>query len=166
MQHYSLPRFRTVDELLVLLAHKFQRVKKGGVPDKDKAARAVLQDWNTGKIPFYTLPPKQDRGNTDASVVSQWAAEFDMDAVLAGEKKTVLDELPERVRGGPGLPPHRPVLLTQQPTARPPGWGLLRRDGGGRGGGGSGGHRQRGCCGARPWRGGRADEGRRGRQRG
>lgn len=43
------------------------------------AARIVLQDWNDGRIPYYTLPPKQ-RANQQydtAEVVSSWAAEFD-----------------------------------------------------------------------------------------
>jgi nuclear GTP-binding protein len=43
------------------------------------AARIVLQDWNEGRIPYYTLPP-QERPNQEfetAEVVSSWAAEFD-----------------------------------------------------------------------------------------
>ena len=33
------------------------KLKKGGVPDLDAAGRAVLQDWVSGRISFYTLPP-------------------------------------------------------------------------------------------------------------
>jgi hypothetical protein len=29
----------------------------GGIPDKEAAARSILHDWNTGRIPFYVLPP-------------------------------------------------------------------------------------------------------------
>jgi nuclear GTP-binding protein len=42
----------------------------------------VLQDWNGGVIPFYTLPPS--RGNEEhesAAVVAGWAAEFDAEKV-------------------------------------------------------------------------------------
>lgn len=48
------------------------------------AARIVLQDWNGGAIPFYTLPPS--RGNEEfesAEVVAQWATEFDAEKVRA-----------------------------------------------------------------------------------
>lgn len=37
-------------ELLEEIAKKLNRVKKGGEPDIDTAARIVLQDWNKGKI--------------------------------------------------------------------------------------------------------------------
>lgn len=45
------------------------------------AARIVLQDWNDGRIPYYTSPPA-DRPNQEfetAEVVSAWASEFDAD---------------------------------------------------------------------------------------
>lgn len=48
----------------------------------------MLQDWNGGVIPFYTLPPS--RGNEEfesAAVVSGWAAEFDADKVRAPSRK-------------------------------------------------------------------------------
>jgi nuclear GTP-binding protein len=49
------------------------------------AARSVLQDWNTGRIPYYTLPPKEPTkdGNVHlgAQVVQQWSEEFNLDQV-------------------------------------------------------------------------------------
>jgi hypothetical protein len=41
----------------------------------------VLQDWNSGVIPYYTLPPAEDANAAyeDAAVVSGWAQEFDAD---------------------------------------------------------------------------------------
>lgn len=44
------------------------------------AARIVLQDWNEGRIPYYTLPPKaRNQQYATAEVVTAWAAEFDAD---------------------------------------------------------------------------------------
>jgi nuclear GTP-binding protein len=44
------------------------------------AARIVLQDWNEGRIPYYTLPPKaRNTQYNTAEVVTTWAAEFDAD---------------------------------------------------------------------------------------
>jgi nuclear GTP-binding protein len=37
---------------MILLAYK------GGVPDLIAAATSILRDWNAGKIPYYTKPPK------------------------------------------------------------------------------------------------------------
>jgi nuclear GTP-binding protein len=45
MLHYNLTDYRNTDDFLALLAKRQGRLKKGGVPDKEKAARAVLQDW-------------------------------------------------------------------------------------------------------------------------
>ena len=58
MHVYNLPRFGDREELLLLLAQQRGYVGKGGVADKLRAARMLLKDWNTGKIPFYTLPPE------------------------------------------------------------------------------------------------------------
>lgn len=33
------------------------RLLKGGEVDEDATARMILQDWNDGRIPYYTLPP-------------------------------------------------------------------------------------------------------------
>ncbi len=46
MLHYTIPDYSDVHEFLALLAKRFGRLKKGGVPDTFKAARQVLQDWN------------------------------------------------------------------------------------------------------------------------
>lgn len=50
-------------------------------------ARAVLQDWNSGKIPFYTLPPanKQTR-DFGSAVVSSWGQEFNINELQAADQ--------------------------------------------------------------------------------
>lgn len=35
-------------------------VKKRGEPDLTGAARLVLRDWSTGKVPWYTMPPREE----------------------------------------------------------------------------------------------------------
>lgn len=80
---YNIPAFPPGDTMafLCLVAKSYGRVLKGGIPDKIAAARSVLKDWNNGKIPFYTEPPKIDsRQNvsSDAVVVSSFGKEFDL----------------------------------------------------------------------------------------
>ena len=63
------------------------RLKKGGIPDQFVAARVVLNDWNCGKIKYYTYPPEDDQKITcandlsmeDAQIVSEFAKEFNLD---------------------------------------------------------------------------------------
>jgi len=83
---YSIPAFPPGDEniFLGMIAKKYGKVKKGGIPDKVAAAKFVLKDWNSGKVPYYTPPPASDdvihqvgiQGS--AKVVSTFSEEFDV----------------------------------------------------------------------------------------
>ena len=46
MLHYTIPDFSDVNEFLSLLAKRQGKLKKGGMPNVDKAARGMLMDWN------------------------------------------------------------------------------------------------------------------------
>ena len=53
LQHPVLPLdFKDTTEFLTMMAQKMGRLKKGGIPDVEKAAFKVVEDWNTGKIRF------------------------------------------------------------------------------------------------------------------
>ncbi|KAL3910006.1 MAG: hypothetical protein SGARI_002327, partial [Bacillariaceae sp.] len=80
---YSIPAFPQGDTMmfLAMVAKSYGRVLKGGIPDKVGAARAVLKDWNQGKIPYYTVPPvdaEPDVAKGGAVIVSNFGAEFDL----------------------------------------------------------------------------------------
>ncbi|KAG7999343.1 Red-sensitive opsin [Nibea albiflora] len=51
MEHYGVPDFHTALEFLSLLARRQGKLRKGGLPDTDKAAKSVLMDW-TGWVTF------------------------------------------------------------------------------------------------------------------
>jgi nuclear GTP-binding protein len=81
-----------VDEFLAAVAGARGKLRKGGVPDMRAAARIVLQDWNDGRIPYYTSPPS--RGNTefqDAAIVTNWSKEFNADEVFAQVRQTSME---------------------------------------------------------------------------
>jgi nuclear GTP-binding protein len=61
-------------------------LKKGGIPDIYAASISILRDWNEGKIPFYTIPPAipESEHASQARVVSDYAAEFDIAALESG----------------------------------------------------------------------------------
>jgi nuclear GTP-binding protein len=79
---YNIPNFPPGDVMmfLAMVARSYGRVLKGGVPDKVSAARAVLKDWNNGKIQYYTAPPKDSAPEVgeDAVIVSKFGKEFDL----------------------------------------------------------------------------------------
>lgn len=91
---YSIPLFDTVTEFLAFLCSTRGKYCRGGAFDVEAAAKVVLQDWNSGKIPFYTLPPKGPRrAHLSASVVQQWGNEFDVGSLKKSEQLE-LDSLP------------------------------------------------------------------------
>lgn len=60
IQKYNLPKDTTFldgEDFLGILARKMGKLRKGGEPDIETAARIVLFDWQRGRIPFFTAPP-------------------------------------------------------------------------------------------------------------
>jgi nuclear GTP-binding protein len=91
---------------LAMVARSYGRVLKGGIPDKVGAARAVLRDWNSGKILYYTPARATKLVPEDAVVVTSFGAAFDVskydDDVLKSLKDTdEMDfvQLEENARG-------------------------------------------------------------------
>jgi nuclear GTP-binding protein len=74
--------FSDVIEFLVLVAQTKGKLGKGGIPDRHAAARIILQDWNRGRIPFFTPPPDQKVTILDTQLVTSFSNEFDLDTVL------------------------------------------------------------------------------------
>jgi nuclear GTP-binding protein len=85
MMTYSIPAFPKGDAMifLAMIAKRNGKVLKGGIPDKAMAARLVIRDWNSGKIPYFTRPPSMKEENSnivrnDAKIVSGFGEEFDV----------------------------------------------------------------------------------------
>ena len=77
---YNIPAFPpgNVMMFLAMVARSYGRVLKGGIPDKVGAARAVLKDWNSGKIPYFTPAPLTKLVAEDAVIVKTFGTEFDV----------------------------------------------------------------------------------------
>ncbi|KAG8892930.1 hypothetical protein FRB99_002344, partial [Tulasnella sp. 403] len=54
---YGVPPFKDTQEFLTMVSLVRGKLGKGGKPDLNTAALAIVHDWNIGKIPFYTVPP-------------------------------------------------------------------------------------------------------------
>lgn len=66
------------------------RFRKGGIPDATAAARSLLEDWNNGKIKYYTLPPEDSNDvHISSSIVTEVAKEFDLENLDALESEVL-----------------------------------------------------------------------------
>jgi nuclear GTP-binding protein len=78
----------TPDSFLSALGKKMGKLLPAGLPNVDAASRIVLRDLYRGKIPYYTLPPTEtteEWQKKEVTIASQWAREFDVDALLRGD---------------------------------------------------------------------------------
>ncbi|CAH2075544.1 unnamed protein product, partial [Iphiclides podalirius] len=87
---YCVPQFNTPQEFFASLASRMGRFKKGGVPDQEAAARILLNDWNTGKVRYFTEPPEESEDvHVDAKIVTAAAQEFDINSFEAMETEAI-----------------------------------------------------------------------------
>ncbi|KAJ3235418.1 Guanine nucleotide-binding protein-like 3 [Chytriomyces hyalinus] len=94
MLMYDVPQFSDANDFLTLLARQRGKLHKGGSPDLENTARSVLQDWNAGRVPFYTLPPVSTgvavTTHVESSVVQAWSAEFSMPEIINIEEEELI----------------------------------------------------------------------------
>ncbi|KAI4904579.1 hypothetical protein NFI96_027376 [Prochilodus magdalenae] len=93
MEHYGIPDFHTALEFLALLARRLGKLRKGGLPDSDKAAKSVLMDWTGGRISYFTHPPETHTLPThvSAEIVAEMGKEFDWDELEKGNQETLAE---------------------------------------------------------------------------
>ena len=61
----------TVEKILYLIGEKLKKYKRGGLVDLDKAARLVINDWNAGKLKYYTMPPGIDKNAFEQKLMQE-----------------------------------------------------------------------------------------------
>jgi nuclear GTP-binding protein len=99
MMQFNIPQFTDIDQFLALVANKIGRLKKGGRPDRNAAAKHVLNAWNSGKLRYYTQPP-DTRTTTDGDAIcssellTSFTKEFNLDEV---NDAAIVEGLPENV---------------------------------------------------------------------
>jgi len=89
MDKYDIGFFEDVQEFCTILAKKFGKINRGGVPDLNEAAKRVLNDWNSGKIAYYTHPPERKNAHVKASIVNKISHGFDWDLLEKGNLDTL-----------------------------------------------------------------------------
>uniref|UniRef100_A0A3Q2YU22 G protein nucleolar 3 like n=2 Tax=Hippocampus comes TaxID=109280 RepID=A0A3Q2YU22_HIPCM len=93
LQHYGVPDFHTALEFLALLARRQGKLRKGGLPDTDKAAKSVLMDWTGGRISYFTHPPETHTlpMHVSAEIVTEMGKAFDWDELENGNREVLAD---------------------------------------------------------------------------
>jgi len=113
MEKYCVADYSSTMEFLSLFAKRLGKLKKGGIPDILAAAKMILQDWNNGKISFYTHPPERKTTEHDSAQVMQYlGAEFDIEA-LEKEEKDDLDGLTAAMDSALILGPGKPTEMEE-----------------------------------------------------
>ncbi|KAL9188796.1 hypothetical protein ACHAXT_007174 [Thalassiosira profunda] len=108
MMTYNIPAFPAGPDgtmtFLAMVARTKGRVLKGGIPDKNMAARSVIRDWNQGKIPYYSVPPVEEtsmgtgaaEAKGSATIVAEFGEEFDVSKILEGADKELMEGLEDK----------------------------------------------------------------------
>ncbi|KAM8916294.1 guanine nucleotide-binding protein-like 3-like protein [Spinachia spinachia] len=119
IEHYGVTDFHTALEFLAMLARRQGKLRKGGLPDTDKAAKSVLMDWTGGRISYFTHPPETHTLPThvSAEIVTEMSKAFDWDELEKGNQKVLAEsscpdihmgicmETTGMTQGGQGEPP-------------------------------------------------------------
>ncbi|KAG5193577.1 hypothetical protein JEQ12_019938 [Ovis aries] len=89
--YYGVSGFQTTEHFLTAVAHRLGKKKKGGVYSQEQAAKAVLADWVSGKISFYTLPPSTHTLPThlSAEIVKEMTEVFDIEDTEQANEDTM-----------------------------------------------------------------------------
>ncbi|XP_006875327.1 PREDICTED: guanine nucleotide-binding protein-like 3-like protein-like [Chrysochloris asiatica] len=89
--YYGVSGFQTTEHFLTAIAHRFGKKKKGGLYSQEQAAKAVLADWVSGKISFYTLPPPTHTLPThlSAEIVKKMTEVFDIEDTEKANEDTM-----------------------------------------------------------------------------
>jgi nuclear GTP-binding protein len=136
---YGVRGWTSADDFLEALARKAGKLGKGGEPDLNTAAKMVLHDWQRGKLPYFTAPPKRADGVVDAALAS--AVTADDAATEAGASAAAAAAAADALAAGAAEAVRKQVASKRLPGAEEEGGGEGEEgeEGGGDGDGNGGG---------------------------
>lgn len=115
---YSLPATEETSSsaLLTSIAKRLGKLKRGGVPDLDAAARHILNDWNQGRIAYYTpVPTEKPHLLTEAQVVTEFAPRF----ALEDSEKFANEMMDYETTSTNSAPVNAQIKSNEHPTPSP-----------------------------------------------
>ncbi|KAM9259215.1 LOW QUALITY PROTEIN: guanine nucleotide-binding protein-like 3-like protein [Morus bassanus] len=109
---YGVPPCADPQQFLSHLARRQGRLRPGGLPDPHAAAVALLCDWTSGKISYYTHPPKTQGVQLEAQILTTLGPALDLEALERGDAEA-LAAVPATVTGI-GLSPCVPEVEKEE----------------------------------------------------
>ncbi|XP_074990881.1 guanine nucleotide-binding protein-like 3-like protein isoform X4 [Calonectris borealis] len=95
---YGVPPCADPRQFLSHLARRQGRLRPGGLPDPRAAAVALLRDWTSGKISYYTRPPETQGVQLEAQILTALGPALDLEALERGDAEA-LAAIPATVTG-------------------------------------------------------------------
>ncbi|XP_066065013.1 LOW QUALITY PROTEIN: guanine nucleotide-binding protein-like 3-like protein [Chamaea fasciata] len=86
---YGVPPCADPLQFLAHLARRQGRLRPGGLPDPHAAAVALLRDWTSGKISYYTHPPKSRGVQLEAQILPALGPALDLEALERGDAEAL-----------------------------------------------------------------------------
>ncbi|XP_010569814.1 PREDICTED: E3 ubiquitin-protein ligase HUWE1 [Haliaeetus leucocephalus] len=112
---YGVPPCADPRQFLSHLARRQGRLRPGGLPDPHAAAVALLRDWTSGKISYYTHPPETQGVQLEAQILTTLGPALDLEALERGDAEA-LAAVPVTVTGI-GLSPCVPEAEEEEEKA-------------------------------------------------
>ena len=79
---YRIKDWTDTEDFLTQLSVQYGKLLKGGDADQNTTAKMILQDWQRGKLPFYTLPAgvedNPDEEGPDGGAGGEEGEDFDL----------------------------------------------------------------------------------------
>ena len=57
VETYEIEPYTTTIDFLAKICRKYGKLGKGGIPKIKQGAKQVIEDWNRGKLKYFTIPP-------------------------------------------------------------------------------------------------------------
>ena len=91
IEKYKIGDFSDAREFLFAIARRYGKLKKNDIADLGQAAHIVLNDWNNGKLTYFSPVPTN---NTviETKIVSELKPLFDLDALFKECDENVMND--------------------------------------------------------------------------
>lgn len=88
--------------LLAAIARRLGKLKRGGVADLEATARHILNDWNNGKISYFTpVPTEKPHLLTQAEIVTDFAPRFAFEDSTTTSSMEISEGIPSEITDSP-----------------------------------------------------------------
>ncbi len=71
LETYELETFTSTLDFLAKICRKYGKLGKGGVPEIKQGAKQVIEDWNRGKLKYFTIPPFLEERERQAEMLQE-----------------------------------------------------------------------------------------------